>query len=98
MERRKLNHDEYEEYLAQERTNLSLERTMLSNERTLLSYIRTAFTIFLFGVAAMKLFEFNREVLIIGIISIIFGVAVLIEGLLKSIKRSREIEKAKRKL
>lgn len=92
----KLNHEEYEEYLAKERTNLSLERTVLSNERTLLSYIRTAFTVLLFGVAVMKFFELNRGALMIGIISIGFGVAVLIIGLIKSLKRNQEIRREKK--
>lgn len=96
--KKKLNHEEYETYLAKERTNFSLERTMLSSERTLLSYIRTAFTVLLFGVAVMKLFELNKEAVIIGIISIVFGVSVLIIGLVKSIKKNKEINKIKKKL
>ena len=91
MKKRKLNHNEYEEYLAKERTSLSKRRTILSNERTLLSYIRTAFTVFLFGVAVMKLFELNKIATYIGISSIVFGVAILIFGLFSSVNRSRRI-------
>lgn len=91
IQKRKLSHHEYEEHLAKERTSLSKRRTILSNERTLLSHIRTAFTIFLFGVAVIKFFEFNQLAVYVGIASIIFGVAILIFGLTSSFNRNRRI-------
>jgi len=36
---------------------LAKERTQLSNERTMLAYLRTAFSLFLFAIAFLKLFE-----------------------------------------
>ncbi len=93
MPQKTLNHEEIEEELAKERTLLSKKRTILSNERTLLSYIRTSFTVFLFGIALIKFFEFNRTVLYIGFIVIAFGCGILIIGFISSVERNRKIKR-----
>jgi len=93
MKKNNVNHEEYEEVLAKERTLLSKERTKFSIERTLLSFVRTAFTIFLFAIALIKFFEFDKQVLWIGIICIFFGIGVLVIGLLRSIQANRKLKK-----
>lgn len=94
--KKKLDHNEYEEYLARERTLFSKKRTLFSIERTLLAYIRTAFTVFLFGIIIIRIFEFNKFSIFLGIISIIFGIAILMIGIIFSFNRREKIKKAKK--
>jgi len=60
-------------------TYFSKNRTRLSNERTLLSYLRTALAFFILGAFLIKLVPTNFFITI-GIVSIIFGIVILIYG------------------
>ena len=90
MKRKKLDP---EEQFAKRRTLLSKKRTFLSMERTFLSYVRTAFTVFLFGVAVIRLFDFNQIAIYIGVASIFFGAFIFVVGLIATINRSKKFRR-----
>ena len=60
---------------------LAKERTQLANERTMLAYLRTAFSLFLFAIAVLKLFEDWPWALPVGIFSLVMGVLFIIIGI-----------------
>ena len=59
---------------------LAKERTQLANERTMLAYLRTAFSLFLFAIAILKLFEERTWAFPLGIFSLIMGILFIIIG------------------
>ena len=68
-------------------TSLSVERTLLSNERTLLSYVQAGFSAFLLGFGLIKLFEDTPKLVYLGAVSLVFGIMIIILGLIFHIRR-----------
>lgn len=68
--------------------NLAQDRTHLANERTLLAYLRTALTFFALGAFLIK-FVPTKFYTVLGMISIIFGLAFIVYG----IKRFSDFKK-----
>ncbi len=57
---------------------LSEERTLLSKERTSLSYIRTGVTLIALGLGAIKFFETDIPVSLLGTFMIIVGILLIV--------------------
>ncbi|GEM_PF-3819597 len=57
---------------------LSEERTLLAKERTSLSYIRTGTALVAVGLAALKFFEMDPMVIILGAIMVAIGFIMII--------------------
>ncbi len=72
------------------RDNLAAQRTMLANERTYLAYVRTALTLFVTGVSLIKFFG-HAIYEITGLVLILFGIMVLIKGVISHIKMKQVI-------
>ncbi|GMQ62287.1 DUF202 domain-containing protein [Vallitalea maricola] len=73
---------------------LATDRTFLANQRTLLAYIRTALSLIVAGASFIK-FTDNLVIEIIGMILVPFGTIIGIVGLIKFIKRNRDLKKIK---
>lgn len=74
------------------RDRLAMDRTILANERTLLSYLRTALAIVVVGFTLMHFFT-DPAALSGGILLIFAGVAILIVGIVRTRRMSREIQR-----
>jgi uncharacterized membrane protein YidH (DUF202 family) len=70
---------------------LAQERTILANERNTLSYIRTGFASFALGLALIKLFEEHIKYVYAGYAAAIFGVSLIILGLVYYPIRKKKI-------
>ena len=71
---------------------LAKERTQLANERTMLAYLRTAFSLFLFAIALLKLFDDSSLTFSLGIFSLIMGFLFIIIGVVYYKIRNRRIK------
>ncbi len=70
---------------------LSAERTHLANERTFLAYVRTALAFFALGALIIKFL--SSEYFMIGIVSLIFGFALVAHGAIKFVRNREKIDK-----
>jgi len=64
-------------------SRLALRRTNYAHERTILAFWRTSLSFFLFGGAIIKFFQ-NELLIIVGIISILFGVLLFFYSITKA--------------
>jgi putative membrane protein len=71
---------------------LSRERTLLANERTWLAYVRTGLSFFLLGIGLIKLFD-EVWVSYLGVVSLIFGIVVIVVGAAIYPRRNKEIRR-----
>ncbi|MEM3112963.1 MAG: DUF202 domain-containing protein [Candidatus Pacearchaeota archaeon] len=71
--------------------NLEQERTILANERTTLAYVRTGLASFVLGFALIKLFENNTRYVYFGYGSILFGILLIIFGIVYYNIRKKKI-------
>lgn len=72
---------------------LSRQRTLLANERTMLAHIRTAVALIAFGIGAVELLEKYFWSGWVGTLSIIFGIILLVFGLVYYPIRNNQIKK-----
>ncbi len=72
------------------REKLAKERTHFANERTLLAYWRTALAFFALGAFLIK-FVPQKNFIVAGIISIIFGIGLFIYGTKKFLNWKNKI-------
>lgn len=79
------------------RDELAIDRTMLSNERTLLAYLRSALTLIIAGTTFLHFVE-QGALYYVGIISIPFGFAVGVLGVIRYKKMHAGIRIVRKKM
>ncbi len=78
--------------LAQDRTSLANERTHMANERTMLAYFRTGLACVGLGVFLLR-FETGQVTRIVGILSIVGGIAIHVYGFKRFLSLRRWIQR-----
>jgi putative membrane protein len=77
------------------RDHLALDRTILANERTFLAYIRTTLALVVVGATLVQITD-DRQLVSLGILAIMAGIATLLIGSKRTLTMSRKLSGRKR--